>query len=140
MIVLANDRITEVADLGDPGDALWIRSDELVEATGFELKPHGACLEEICVPLLGEDKDRMLRSGTDGDWLNVSALASKLGQPIVADREKSVWSLGAIPEIRRSTLESAIAPDFEIQDRDGELICLSDFRGKKVLLVTWASW
>ena len=32
------------------------------------------------------------------------------------------------------------APDFELKDRDGNVVRLSDFRGKKVLLVTWASW
>ncbi|HIA47196.1 MAG TPA: redoxin domain-containing protein [Candidatus Hydrogenedentes bacterium] len=33
-----------------------------------------------------------------------------------------------------------MAPDFEIADRNGKMIRLSDYRGKKVLLVTWASW
>jgi peroxiredoxin len=27
-----------------------------------------------------------------------------------------------------------------LMGRDGELVRLSDFRGKKVLLLTWASW
>ena len=142
-IVLANDRVTHVTGDGDgdAGDVLWIRSDELAEATGFELKPHGACLgETICVPLLGEVKDELLETRDDGDWLNVSALASRLGQQVALDREASVWSLGPIPEVRRSTLESAVAPDFEIEDRNGETLRLSDFRGKKVLVITWASW
>ncbi len=141
MIVLANDKTTRVTDSGDSAGDLWIRSDELAEATGFELKPHGACLGElICVPMLGEAKDELLRSRPDGDWLNVSGLASKLGQPVVADREESVWSLGAVPEVRRSTLESGLAPELEIRDREGEMLRLSDFGGKKVLLITWASW
>jgi peroxiredoxin len=33
-----------------------------------------------------------------------------------------------------------MAPDFEMKDRAGKLVRLSDFRGKKVMLVTWASW
>jgi peroxiredoxin len=32
------------------------------------------------------------------------------------------------------------APDFSLPNMEGELIRLSDFRGKKVLLLTWASW
>ena len=32
------------------------------------------------------------------------------------------------------------APDFELPNQDGKIIKLSDYRGKKVLIVTWASW
>ena len=32
------------------------------------------------------------------------------------------------------------APDFALPDRNGKIVRLSDFRGKKVVLVTWASW
>ena len=31
-------------------------------------------------------------------------------------------------------------PDFALPDRNGKTVRLSDFRGKKVLIVTWASW
>ena len=33
-----------------------------------------------------------------------------------------------------------LAPDFELPARDGRPVRLSDFRAKKVLLLTWASW
>ncbi|HSY78461.1 MAG TPA: redoxin domain-containing protein [Verrucomicrobiae bacterium] len=32
------------------------------------------------------------------------------------------------------------APDFELPDLDGKLHRLSDYRGKKVFLLAWASW
>ena len=35
---------------------------------------------------------------------------------------------------------SRIAPDFEVPDRLGRPVHLAGFRGKKALVVTWASW
>lgn len=139
MHVVANDNITEVTALEDPTD-LWIAADNLEAATGFVLKPEGACLNDICVPIR-QDVDSELYINRDGTgWVNVSALADKLGQAYAVDREEGVWSFGPVPAVRQSTLESAVAPDFEMTDRNGDLVRLSDFRGKKVLLVTWASW
>ncbi|MYG71320.1 MAG: redoxin domain-containing protein [Acidimicrobiia bacterium] len=37
-------------------------------------------------------------------------------------------------------LESAVAPDFELTDRNGDVLKLSDFRGRKVVLFSWSSW
>jgi len=33
-----------------------------------------------------------------------------------------------------------LAPDFTLQSLDGREIRLSNYRGKRVLLFTWASW
>jgi len=59
---------------------------------------------------------------------------------VVADAEARVWSFGEIPVFRGAFVESRIAPDFAVSDRQGRIVHLSDFRGKKVLVVTWASW
>jgi peroxiredoxin len=37
-------------------------------------------------------------------------------------------------------VNSRVAPDFAVPDRKGRMVHLSDFHGKKVLVVTWASW
>ena len=55
-------------------------------------------------------------------------------------RDGDVWSLGSVPEVRRVGLESAIAPDFEVTERNGNTLRLSDLRGHKVVLFTWSSW
>jgi hypothetical protein len=138
MIILANDRATEVTDMAGAAGDLWIRTDELAAATGWELKPEGACLGDLCVPMLGDERADLVRTRGDGAWLKYSGLADKVGQKYVT--ADGVWSLGAVPAVRRSTLEAGLAPDFEVTDRKGETLRLSDLRGKKVLVITWASW
>ena len=41
---------------------------------------------------------------------------------------------------QRQQLSSLQAPDFTLPDLQGKPHRLSDFHGKKILLVTWASW
>jgi len=113
-------------------DALWIQKADLPSINGFELKPQGACREDICIPI----PRPMLR----GPQFNVTAFARRIGQRVVADPAMRVWSFGEIPVVRGAFLESRIAPEFSVPDRKGRHVKLSQFRGKKVLVVTWASW
>ena len=140
MHVLANDTVRTLANSLEDSDTLWIASDELEGATGFELKSEGACLGDVCLPIRQDGDNELFKTQGGKRWVNVSLLAAKLNQPFLVDREEGVWSFGALPSMRASTLESAVAPDFAIADRSGKTIRLSDYRGKKVLLVTWASW
>ena len=48
--------------------------------------------------------------------------------------------LGTAAAERESALRSLQAPDFSLPDRTGRRHSLSEHRGKKVLLVSWASW
>jgi hypothetical protein len=50
------------------------------------------------------------------------------------------WVLGRSARDRRAALASLEAPDFALPYPAGRVHRLSDYRGKKVLLVTWASW
>lgn len=138
--VIANEQIIELSDtLADPTD-LWVTPEDFTRINGFELKPEGACLDEICIPLR-QNEDSELHITRDGkSWLNASAFADKVQQAYVVDRDHGVWSFGQVPAARRPFLESAMAPDFALTDRNGETVRLSDFRGKKVLIITWASW
>lgn len=138
--VLYGDSAIEVEKtLADPTD-LWVSPEDLTRINGFELKPEGACLDSICIPLK-QDRDSEAFVRRDGQaWVNVTALARKLDQPFVADHDAGVWSFGAIPATRGSFLTAAMAPDFALEDRAGNTVRLQDFRGKKVLLITWASW
>jgi hypothetical protein len=131
--ILYDDTATSVTDTG-PTDAaaLWVRKSDLPRINKFELKPQGACRDDICIPIPA--------SMTRGGYFNLSAFARKVGQTVVADTDEGVWSLGEMQMMRGGFLKSRVAPDVAIPDRRGRTIHLSDFRGKKVLLVTWASW
>jgi len=48
--------------------------------------------------------------------------------------------LGESAQARGEALRSLEAPDFTLPDLAGRPHSLSAHRGKKVLLVTWASW
>lgn len=138
--VLYSDRVVEVeATLDDPDD-LWVQPHDLTRVNDFVLKPEGACLDELCIPVPQDRDSAFLKTGGEQTWFNVTELARTLDQAYVAEREADAWSLGPIPVTRTSYLESAVAPDFAIPGRDGKIVRLSDFRGKKVLLFTWASW
>jgi len=113
----------------DPKD-LWVRQADLPKINDFEVKPEGACRADLCIPL---SKD-LLR----GDWFNLTGFARKTGQAFL--NESSVWSFGEIPVLRGAFYNSRIAPDFAVPDRSGKIVHLNDFRGKKVLVITWASW
>lgn len=133
--VLYQGKKVVLAETGE-GDALLIRPDDLAAVNGFELKPEGACFNDMCVPL----NDKLLVSDAGQQWFNLTAFADLLEQPYVADQEARVWSFGEIPAKRENMLVDAIAPDFEITDRQGNVIRMADLKGKKALIVTWSSW
>lgn len=120
--------------LPDPSD-LWISPADLTRITGFTLRGNRACLGKTCV-----EDGRLIVRRSGKTWVNVTGLARKLQQPFAADHDANVWSFGLIPASRTDFASAAMAPDFAIKDRTGRTVRLSDFRGKRVLLVTWASW
>ena len=111
---------------------LWVRTSDLPRINEFELKPEGACRADLCVPIP--------KTMVSGDYFDFSAFARLTGQAEVVDTASGVWSYGEMPVLRGAFLESRVAPDFAVPDRNGRTVRLSDFRGKKVLVVTWASW
>ncbi|MBI3635877.1 MAG: cytochrome C biogenesis protein, partial [Candidatus Rokubacteria bacterium] len=41
---------------------------------------------------------------------------------------------------RRERVQSLEAPDFRLPDLEGRLHTLAQYRGRKIFLVSWASW
>jgi hypothetical protein len=76
----------------------------------------------------------------DDVGIDLRALADALGRPLALDVDERVGALGTAVADRAAQLDSLEAPDFELPDLSGALHRLSDHRGKKVLLVVYASW
>lgn len=125
--------------LSSPTD-LWVSPADLTRVNGFVLKPEGACLDDLCIPIKQDEDSDLFVKRTGMSWVNVTGLAQIVNQAYAYDADSRVWSFAPIPQNQSSYLESAVAPDFELQDRDGKTVHLSDYRGKKVMIHTWASW
>jgi hypothetical protein len=104
------------------------------DALGWEIKPQGLCRGEQCIPIPA----RTSLVGDDG--VDLATLASLLGRPLALDAAEGVACLGVAADDRARRLASLEAPEFTLPDLDGRPYSLSGFRGKKVLLVAWASW
>jgi hypothetical protein len=122
----------------DPGQ-LWITIADLKRVTGFELKPQGVCREELCFPLPKDREKEFARKDAGKKSFNLTAFARLVRQPVAHDEADAVWYFGLRAD-QRQGLASLRAPDFTLPDMQGKMHSLSDFRGKKVFLITWASW
>jgi hypothetical protein len=118
------------------GEALWLPARDAEAATGWVAKPEGLCKGEICVPLPPGREQEFVRSGR----VNLAALWRQLGQPVAHSDRGDAWVLAQGARERAAVRQSLMAPDFTLPDVSGRPHSLSDHRGKKVLLVTWASW
>jgi hypothetical protein len=137
MITLLNEqRETALPDALASGNSLWLSRENIEQALGWSWKPEGLCRDETCVPLPREQASALVRD----DRLDIAGLWTHMGQPVVHDEASGTWVFGVGSTERAQVLGELTAPDFALPDLDGRMHQLSEHRGKKVLLVTWASW
>jgi len=106
-------------------ETLDVTPEAFEAATGWQIKPEGACKGEVCVPL------------PDG-WSAAHA-AERLGMAVVDDDATGLIALG--PEsLNGRALVTAQAPEVVLPDLDGNDFRLSSLRGKKVVLVAGAPY
>ena len=105
---------------------------------GFRLEPEGLCAGDLCIPL--DRNGNWTRRNGDLTYVDVTAVAQHVGQAWVTDEEGGVWSFAPAPALTPTAEQLGQAPDFTLPDMDGRPVRLSDYRGTKVLLLTWASW
>jgi peroxiredoxin len=104
---------------------------------GWERRPYGWCRDEACLPAARAAAVE-ISGGVD-----VVAFAELVGKVAVVDPDERVVGIGegggpfaqGLAQGGPARGLSDTAPDFEL---DG--VRLSDFRGRKVALVFWASW
>ncbi len=108
-------------------ESLDIDAEQFGAATGWAIKPEGACKAEVCVPL-----------GQTGGF-NLAVAAERLRMAVVHDEEAGLWAVG--PEsLGDRALVSAVAPELILNDLNGKEFRLSSLRGKKVVIVSWAPY
>ena len=130
MAILITDTIeTILPDARVEGERLWLSSSELEAATGWASRPEGFCREGVCVPIPPGREREFLR----GDQIDAA-------MPLEHSEDGGTWVFGTSAAERAAALSSLEAPDFSLPDPSGRRHSLSEHRGKKVLLVSWASW
>jgi hypothetical protein len=131
---------TEIEAAPNESGDLWITKKDLARATRFVIKPQGVCRDELCFPLPKNRKAEFISNRGSTTWFNFTEFARFIKQPFATDAKNRVWYFGPRPSEQNGYLASLEAPNFTLPDLNGKLHSLSYFRGKKVLLVTWASW
>ena len=132
------------------GDGVRVSGDCVRDVLGWELTPQGLCLTsergslpergllpergEVCIPVADP------AALADDRGIDLAALADVLGLPLALDAGARAAVLGTSHLDRAARLDSLEAPDFTLPDVAGAMHSLSDYRGKKVLLIAYASW
>ena len=131
-LTLIDAHVAAQIDVSIDNQRVHVSAATLAAATGWTVRPEGFCRGDICVPA-GD------AVGADGT-VDLVAFAQRLGRPVVVDLAEQAVSLGAAAAERANALRSLQAPDFTLPDLSGRMHSLAQYRGKKILLATYASW
>jgi hypothetical protein len=135
--MIENGRSHEIAASTDSkadDSILRLATDPLLEALGWTQESEGICQGDVCIPIANRP-DLITEQGVD-----LLAFGEVLGRPVAIDRAESVASFGAETSAHGRALATGVAPDFTLPDLSGKEYSLSSFKGKKVLLIAYASW
>ena len=127
LVLLDGDRTTTVpAELRD--DEVVLSAQALLDATGWEAKPHGFCRGEVCVP-----------AQLYPDRIVLSELAAVLRRPLALEvlDDRAIAVLGE-PAGATSGVGDA-APPLTLPDVDGSPVQVTG-TGRKTAVVAWSTW
>jgi len=116
------------------GERVLLDPAALKDALGWEIHDGLLCNDAMCIPLA--DEGALVRDG----GIDLEGFARALDRPLAVDTAEGAAFLGASARERSQALAAQQAPDFSLPDLDGRLHTLREHRGKKILLVAWASW
>jgi hypothetical protein len=116
------------------GTRVLLEPAALEAALGWAVHDGLLCNEAMCIPL-ADEAAVVVEGGVD-----LAGLARALDRPLAVDLAERAAFLGASARERAQALASQQAPDFTLPDLAGRAHALSEQRGRKVLLVVWASW
>ncbi|MEY4115658.1 MAG: hypothetical protein RIQ32_417 [Actinomycetota bacterium] len=133
-LVVTQDGETTAVEVASNFGEFAISFDDFARATGWQLKPQGLCIDEICVPV--SEANRL----TVGTSIDLVEFARVTQQNIVFDRQRQVAALGERADSRSDSMSSLLAPDFKLPDIHGRQVSFSDFNRRKRLLLAWSSW
>ena len=131
---IVSERSAAQVDASTDDGLLRVSAEAVERALGWELTEEGFCLGPVCYPL-PPDASLVTEQGID-----LAGLAALIDRPIALDEAEGAAYLGVSARERARDLELLHAPDFTLPDLDGTPHSLADYRGKKVLLVAYASW
>lgn len=100
----------------------------------WELEDQKLCKDDQCIPV-PNNKDLI-----KNDQFDLNILCDLINRPFVSAPDENVAYVGPTYTQFREDLASGKAPDFTFPDRNGIEHSLSDFEGKKIFLLVWASW
>jgi hypothetical protein len=135
--ILEEGRQTEVDAVVDDGRIL-LRPEDVERALGWSLKPQGLCKDAACIPVSAASG--VVRGGDGARSIDLASFAALLGRPLATDVEAGAAFLGGSARDRASDMRGCLAPDFTLPDLSGRTHSLGDYRGRKALLIAWASW
>jgi peroxiredoxin len=116
-------------------DDVAVHPEDVPIATGWDLKDGRLCRGDVCVPT----PVRPVDATADGP-VSITAVADALGTPAVVDVAARLVVLGVAPAQRVATITEMRLPPIALPTTGGDTLQLDELRGRKTLLVAWASW
>ncbi len=116
------------------GERVRLDAAAVKDGLGWEMHDGLLCSEAMCIPVA----DEAALVGPDG--IDLEGFARTLDRALAVDVDERAAFLGGSARERAQALASQHAPDFTLPDLDGQPHSLGQYRGRKILLVTWASW
>src|SRR5262249_2905856 len=95
--VVYEEVATELTSARASEGDLWITTEDLTRATGFEVKPQGVCRDELCFPLPRECRRDFLHEEGKTRWFHLTEFAKLVRQPFAYSSEvngSGTWYFG----------------------------------------------